>query len=248
MRTHTHAVDRYRVFLQEHLRAVAEFFSAAEYTMSLPSVLRVLTPWYSAEHRLVYEGIRERTTLTVDRLYYLMRFAERAPLLGGVVAEVGSYRGGSGRILGEVCAPCPVHLFDTFQGMPEDVVHARDGHNPGDFGDTSVESVAQYLADLPNVSLHPGLVPDTLSAVRDLRFSFVHCDLDTYQGTKDALEFFYPRLLPGAVVLFDEYALRAYEHAERAAVDEFFSDRSETPVVLGSGQGFIIKAPEVSCA
>ncbi len=244
MRTHAHFGDRFRKLLQERLRAVAEFFAAGEYTMSLPIVLRVLTPWYGEPHRRLHARISERTTLPVERLYYLMRFAERAPRLGGAVAEVGSYRGGSGRILGEICAPCPVHLFDTFEGMPAGVERDRDGHVPGDFGDTSVESVARYLADLDNVHLHPGFVPETLSAVRDLRFSFVHCDLDTYQGTKDALEFFYPRLLPGGVLLFDEYALRAYEHAERAAVDEFFSERPETPVVLGSGQGFVVKLPE----
>lgn len=242
MRTHAHPRDRSRKFFQERLRAFAEFFAAGEYTMNLPIVLRVLSPWYREEHRRAHARIAERTTLPVERLYYLMRFAERAPLLGGAVAEVGSYRGGSGRVLGELCAPLDVHLFDTFEGMPRGVERERDGHEPGDFGDTSAEGVARYLADLPNVHVHPGFVPETLAAVADLRFSFVHSDLDTYQGTKDALEFFYPRLLPGAVVLFDEYALRAYEHAERAAVDEFFAERPETPIVLGSGQGFIIKS------
>jgi hypothetical protein len=56
------------------------------------------------------------------------------------------------------------------------------------------------------------------------RISLLHLDLDTYSGTKAALEAFYPVVSKGGVVVLDEYACRGW--GESDAVDEFFSDKN----------------------
>ena len=128
----------------------------------------------------------------------------------------------------------PLHLFDTFAGMPE-ADPARDLHKAGDFADTDVASVREYLSNHKNVNCVAGLVPDSLKVVRDRTFSFVHIDLDIYSAIKSACEFFYPRMERGGVLLFDDYGYSSCPGA-RAAVDEFFADRPETPVVIATGQ------------
>ena len=54
------------------------------------------------------------------------------------------------------------------------------------------------------------------------RISLLHLDLDTYWGTKAALENLYPLVSRGGVVIFDEYADRGW--GESDAVDEYFAD------------------------
>ena len=67
------------------------------------------------------------------------------------------------------------------------------------------ESVERFLQD------HPGT-----------RISLLHFDCDTYRPTLRALELLWPLVVPGGVVLFDEYAIPPWQ-GESQAVDEFFA-------------------------
>ncbi len=102
--------------------------------------------------------------------------------------------------------------------MPE-TDPVRDRHKAGDFADTSIESVRQYLGEHKNVTCVQGFVPDTLGIIRERAFSFVHVDLDIYQPIKAACEFFYPRMQKGGIMLFDDYGYPSCPGA-RMAVDE----------------------------
>jgi len=55
------------------------------------------------------------------------------------------------------------------------------------------------------------------------RISLLHLDLDTYAGTKCALENFYPLVSPGGVIILDEYGQSGW--GESDAVDEFFINK-----------------------
>jgi hypothetical protein len=77
--------------------------------------------------------------------------------------------------------------------------------------------------------------------VEDRRFKLVHIDVDLYQPTRDSVEFFYPRMVPGGVILCDDYGSTRCPGARRA-MDEFFFEKPEGPVVdLLNGQGLAIK-------
>jgi len=55
-----------------------------------------------------------------------------------------------------------------------------------------------------------------------LRTSLLHFDCDMYKPTKIGLERLWPLVVPGGVVLFDEYGIRPWE-GESRAVDEYFA-------------------------
>src|SRR5262245_10402180 len=78
------------------------------------------------------------------------------------------------------------------------------------------------------------------------RYSFVHVDVDLYQSTLDCCEYFYTRLVPGGIMLFDEYGFPS-ARGEKDAVDEFFSDKPESPIALPTGQGMVLKVPRLHC-
>jgi predicted O-methyltransferase YrrM len=81
------------------------------------------------------------------------------------------------------------------------------------------------------VALYKGLFPLTAGPVADRKFSFVHLDVDLYESTKASLEWFYPRLSPGAVVMCHDY-----DHSGvRKAVDEFLADKPEIAIHQPAG-------------
>lgn len=59
------------------------------------------------------------------------------------------------------------------------------------------------------------------------RISLLHCDLDVYAPTKKLLELAWARMVPGAIVVFDQYAVRNW--GESDAADEFFSALPNRP-------------------
>jgi hypothetical protein len=133
-------------------------------------------------------------------------------------------------------------LFDSFQGLPK----PNPTHDPvfaeGQYA-AAVREVKQQLSEYEYLTdFRAGWIPDTFAGLQDRQFAFVHVDLDLYQPTLDCCAFFYPRLIPGGVLLFDEYGW-ASAHGEKAAVDKFFVDKPEHPIVLITGQAFVIKLP-----
>ena len=95
-----------------------------------------------------------------------------------------------------------------------------------------------FLADLPAISFYPGRFPSTAGQCRERAFSFVHLDVDLKSSTLACLEFFYPRMRPGGVILTHDFP---YLDGVRAAFDQFLSGRRERPVELPSSQAMLIK-------
>ncbi len=192
-------------------------------------------PWLMPEWKERLRADDPHSLLPIQSRYVLYSLAlDAARRCNGEFAECGVYKGGTAKILAEIVQDRPLHLFDTFSGMPE-ADPVRDLHKAGDFADTNVQTVRQYLAGHKNVNCMRGMIPESLELVRDSRFAFVHVDLDIYLSIMSACNFFYPRLQAGGILLFDDYGYSSCPGA-RTAVDEFFSDKPEVPLVLTTGQ------------
>ncbi len=68
--------------------------------------------------------------------------------------------------------------------------------------------------------------------------------MDIYKAVRDCCAFFFPRLVPGGIMLFDDYGFEVYKDAARKAVDEYFADQRESVLALRTGQALVIKLPE----
>ena len=222
-----------------------------EYSLSMPYGYRVFTPWFSTDpssdfYRLV-QSVRAGGPLakSADRCYMLYQLSRSCLRLDGDWAECGVHTGGTAHLLSLVVGgrPRPLHLFDTFVGMPNVASAQRDYHAPGDFSDTSLHDVKSRLRNFPFVVLHPGLMPDTFDEVATVQsYSFVHVDVDIYPSVRACCEWFWPRLRPGGMVVFNDYGIYPYRYAARAAVDEFFAGVSEGSLfVLPTGQAVAMK-------
>ncbi len=131
----------------------------------------------------------------------------------------------------------PLHVFDTFEGLPTPTSPDGNVHRENQYS-CSLESVKNYLAGYPNVSFYKGRFPGTSGPIENLRFSFAHFDVDLYEGTLGCLEFFYPRMIPGGVMLSHDYSILS---GVREAFATFLKDKPEPLIELPTTQCMVVK-------
>jgi O-methyltransferase len=205
----------------------------------------MFSPWFGDDFQnSFYRLAADRTLVSADRCYVLTTLLKQAIHLEGDVWECGVYRGGTARMfahfLQDNASSRTLYLFDTFEGMP-DTDADRDLHRKGDFRDTSLETVAAYVGLPERCVFRKGLIPDTFIGLESARIAFAHIDVDIYRSILDCLDFIWPRLSVGGVIVFDDYGFPSCPGA-RAAVDEFFASRFSVPLCLPTGQALVFKS------
>ncbi|MBN1195981.1 MAG: class I SAM-dependent methyltransferase [Candidatus Aminicenantes bacterium] len=161
--------------------------------------------------------------------------------ISGDFAEVGVFRGTSAKVIATAKGDKSLFLFDTFGGLP--LPGRRDGRFRQKQFAASVQAVSRRLQNYADVTIVPGIFPASGVHLRNHHFAFVHLDVDLYASTRDCLEFFYPRMNPGGIILSHDYAQA--EGVQRA-FDEFFAARPESGVRLPMSQCMVVCGMEMS--
>lgn len=171
-----------------------------------------------------------------SEMYIIHSLANAQQTLDGDYAEVGVYRGATARLICEAKGDKHLHLFDTFEGLPklgeDDIRFSEKMFAAG------LDRVKRRLSPFQNVFFYQGFFPKTAESVKDRRFAFVHLDVDLYQSTKDALDFFYPRLVRGGVLISHDFPSA---DGVRRAFMELLSNKPEKIIGLPLSQGMIVK-------
>ena len=185
----------------------------------------------------IMRSVVGNSLVDIERCYILYQLAKRCDRIweGSDISfvEVGVYRGGTARLLAEaIKSDRTLHLYDTFEGMP--TVSVEDSfHKTGDFADTSIEAVAKLVAGF-KIEFHKGRFPDTAGDLGNL--CMVHVDVDIYESVRDCIGYLWPKIIPGGVMIFDDYGFYTCDGAKKAV------DRSGIPVIyLPTGQAMFIK-------
>ena len=174
-----------------------------------------------------------------ERYWVICQYVKQSADLVGGTAECGVYRGSSSWLICNNSGGKAHYCFDSFEGLSEP--DQCDGEYWAKADLNSPESVANdRLADFSNVYILAGWIPTRFDDVESNEFSFVHIDVDLYAPTKASLEFFYPRLVDGGIIVMDDYGFETCPGARRAA-DEYMRSRSESILHLPTGQGVIVK-------
>lgn len=194
-------------------RAVVTCHSDAS---DLPSTTSVVRRVKASD---VVEACRLATAVSVNPAVKLRFLAEQLLAVAhvpGDVVDLGSYRGGAALVMKKLAPSKTLHLFDTWEGNPHDdpLCHHRKGEWVA-----SLEECERVVGVDLSTRYHPGVFPGTAAGLEDSEFCFVFADMDTYQSTKDAVEFFWPRLSQGGRMLFDDYGWEPCAGV-KAAVDE----------------------------
>ena len=138
-------------------------------------------------------------------------------------------------------------LFDTFAGHPPEQISEQE-RRLADGGAAGLPSsypdcydIAQRnFATFPRAQLVRGKVPDTLGTVAIDRIAYLSIDMNLEYPERAALEFFWPRLVPGGIVVLDDYGWLQHR-AQRDSHDAFARARGLEIFGLPTGQGLLLK-------
>jgi hypothetical protein len=203
------------------------------------SIVAPLSAEWQQERTIIAETrSRTRLLLTDPAALQILTAVRAARALPGAMAEAGVFEGGSARLICQRKDDAALHLFDVFETLQG---NATDGSADVQqhFGSVHgrLREVEALLAPYANVHFHPGLFPGTSEGLEDLRFSFVHLDLDLPGPSRAALEFFHPRLVPGGILIGDDYG----DPDVRGCFDAFFAGRNDTVMELPWSQVMIVR-------
>tara|TARA_B100000029_G_scaffold297820_1_gene290993 strand:- start:919 stop:1467 length:549 start_codon:yes stop_codon:yes gene_type:complete len=175
--------------------------------------------------------------------YMIYSLANARSNFKGDMAEVGVFQGGSAKIICEAKKSSKLHLFDSFEGLPE--VSEIDKTRiesikfyEKQFSNTELSKVKNYLSDYNNVFFYQGFFPKTAKPVENNIFSFVHLDVDLFDSTIQCLEFFYPRLEKGGIIISHDYSSVI---GVKKAFHDYFKDKDVSIINLLESQCMIIK-------
>lgn len=161
---------------------------------------------------------------------------------GGAIAELGVWRGNSAKIFQLLDPKRKLYLLDTFEGFSrKDTVADPSLAEHTGFSNTSLKTVKTFVGTGKNIIYCPGYFPDTASFIPpDEMFALVHLDCDLYAPIKAGLEFFYPRLNPGGMMIIHDYRSGGHWPGVAKAVDEFMRDKPETIITMPDKSGTAI--------
>ncbi len=164
----------------------------------------------------------------------------------GDLAELGVWRGNTASVLAHFAARHhrKVVLFDTYEGFDAEDLTGLDSDKPMLFKNTSVGLVKKIIGKDSSVcEFIKGYFPDSIEDKhKAMKFCAVSLDCDLYEPTKAGLDFFYPRLSKGGLLLLHDYSSGHWSGC-RKAIDEFCKETGELPILMPdkSGSAFIRK-------
>lgn len=176
---------------------------------------------------------------------------EQASKLGGDFVECGVNNGSFVRAMIEYLhfekLPQQFYLLDTFNGLVQEQFSEQENalglyeHYKDHYGDC-YEVVKKTFAPYKNVKLIRGMVPDTLSQIDSDKIAFLSLDMNCAAPEVQAIEYLWDKLVPGAVVLLDDYGWDLHIE-QKNALDLFAKEHNHDILLLATGQGLLIKRP-----
>lgn len=179
----------------------------------------------------------------------LIELLEESLGLEGDVIECGVYRGATTRLMGrrmrDVAPSKKLFACDSFEGFPQDRILDAD-LGPFRFrfkvrrkfrhaSDVPERLIAYFDAYRINGYVVKGFFSDTLPKMKPRKYCFMFIDCDIYESHLDCLNVLYEQLVPGGIVVFDDYAEPKWPGASRA-VDEYFADQPVKPERIDGGR------------
>jgi O-methyltransferase len=215
---------------------------------------------FDEEAKEIIRAVMPYTMTRADKLFSLITAVRHVVSTGvqGDFVECGVWRGGSMHAVARTLESMGVtdrelYLFDTFSGMTEptekDVsfggtpaasLLARRNKGANVWAIASLEDVREGLARLsyPSERFHlvPGPVEETIPGAAPAKIAVLRLDTDWYESTRHELEHLYDRLVPGGILIIDDYG--SWQGAKQAT-DEFIARLEQRPLLLRAGRGRI---------
>ncbi len=133
---------------------------------------------------------------------------------------------------------CKMHLYDSWSSMQKNDLTSSELSNVGRYHNLSMEKTKNNLSEFSSkLIFHPGYIPQSFSDLTESpqEIIYLHIDLNATKPTIGALDFFYPKIVKGGIILFDDYGNTGYPDT-KIQVDKFFQDKSGILMKSPTGQ------------
>ena len=181
------------------------------------------------------------------RVYIVCFFADQVKSLEGDYVECGVNTGAYSKAIIEYSQFNSLnkifHLLDTFDGLIADQLTEKE----------KVAGLDKYLGQYKNVyegvletfkndrvNIIKGTVPETLPLCYTEKVAYLSIDMNCVEPEVAALEYFYDKVVPGGVIILDDYGFPQHIH-QKIAHDKFAKQKGISILSLPTGQGIILK-------
>lgn len=209
---------------------------------------------FEKESFKIIKLVKEQTMTSIERLNSLVngtKYIVRNNIEGTIV-ECGVWRGGSMMAVAYALQELSslhrdLYLFDTYEGMSpptdKDVTHFNvnaqilldsqdEKEREAYICHATLEDVRNniYSTNYPKDKIHfvRGKVEDTIPSQAPEKIALLRLDTDWYESTRHELEHLFPRLVPGGVIIIDDYG---YWKGCKEATDEYI-EMHKIPLLL----------------
>lgn len=174
------------------------------------------------------------------RSHTLVWAARQALASDGDFVELGTYTGHGAFVVREATRPGDhgkrFWLFDLFdRALIDNPEKLMPAHGP----DLHARVVARF-ADMEEVTVVQGEVPEVLQAHAPEAIAYMHVDLNDATAERGALELLFDRVSPGGVLVFDDYGWSPYR-PQLDMVNAFMRARNQPVLEMPTGQGVVVK-------
>jgi len=161
----------------------------------------------------------------------IYKYLETVEEVEGIWAEFGVYKGRTFKQLVEHGDKVWKFVIgvDSFKGMAKPTkkdggFYPRGRLNAGGSEELREELTENGYEDGEHYYLYEGYIPEILTELDSIKdYSFCYIDLDQYLPTKQTLDYVFPKLNKGGLILFDDYVSR-YNILATQAIKEFVAD------------------------
>ena len=160
--------------------------------------------------------------------------------LEGDFVECGAYTGVAVKTItdyfGGVDFPKTFWTYGLFEHKEGMLHHAMPGHVPGLF-----ERVKYKFRNYEQVKILKGNIPDVFVEQSPEKICYLHIDLNEAPAELAALDVLFDRMVPGGILILDDYEWAGVYRRQKLAEDQWFEERSYRVMPLPTGQGLVIK-------
>lgn len=143
-------------------------------------------------------------------------------------------------------SPKKFYLFDTFAGIPieslkQDEKNKAEKINRLLYENDSYEIAKKNFSQFVNAHLIKGFLPDSFSQVKLDKVCYLSVDLNNATAEAACIDYLWPRLVPSAIIVIDDYGWNGYED-QKKVWDDFAQSKELKVLNMPTGQGLLIKA------
>ena len=176
----------------------------------------------------------------VWRRYVLATSAFHCIQLEGDFVECGAYTGVGVKTivdyLGGIDFPKQFWAYDVFEHQEGMINMPMPEVSPELF-----DRVKQKFSDYPQVIIVRGHIPESFVNNCPQKIAYLHIDLNQAPAEVACLDSLFDRVVPGGMVILDDYEWSGIYRAQKLAEDEWFDRRGYRVIPLPTGQGLVIK-------